>query len=83
MRHLRSGLFASLLALAAAPSATEPVVELRKLREDARAAMKPCGHCHDATDPHAMSSALAAFDLHQTEWASALTPSKLGCRHHA
>ena len=49
------------------------------LREDARAAMKPCGHCHDATQKSAIPSALRAFDLDQVEWASALDPSRLGC----
>jgi hypothetical protein len=79
MWHLRTALLLTALAPVAGPAAEEPSADLPKLREDARAALKPCGHCHDATQPSAMRSALAAFDLDQAEWASALTPSKLEC----
>jgi len=79
MQHIRTALLLTVLVPGGGPIAGEPAADLRTLREDARAAMKPCGHCHDATQPRAMGSALAAFDLDQVEWASALTLSKLEC----
>src|SRR5262249_52593486 len=53
--------------------------DLSALREVARTAMSPCGHCHDATQKSAMPSALRWFDLDEREWASGLAESQLGC----
>jgi hypothetical protein len=68
--------------LAGGARATPPAEsenDLPALREEARVAMRPCGHCHDSTQKSAMASALRWFDLDQREWASALDDSKLGC----
>jgi len=79
---MRVLLTAALVALLAGPSGTTPpdsADDLAVLREAARAAASPCGHCHDATQKSAMPSALRWFDLDQREWASALDASKLDC----
>jgi len=78
---MRSPRMALLLLLLAPPAwaGSSGATDLEALREEARAAMKPCGHCHDATQKSAMRAALRWFDLDEREWASALRESTLGC----
>jgi len=79
MRLLGTGVLVATLAGASRATPPESAKDLAGLREDARVAMKPCGHCHDATQKSAMSAALRWFDLDQREWASALDDKQLGC----
>jgi cytochrome c553 len=79
MRPLGTAVLLTLLVGASRATPSENANDLAALREEARAAMRPCGHCHDATEKSAIPSALRTFDLDQREWASALDPSKLGC----
>jgi len=79
VRVLGTAVLALSLAGTSGTAPPESANDLAVLREDARAAASPCGHCHDATQKSAMPSALRWFDLDQREWASALDPSKLGC----
>ena len=79
MRVAGTAVLVALLAGASRATPPESGNDLSTLREEARAAMKPCGHCHDSTQKSAMKSALRWFDLDQREWASALDDSKLGC----
>ena len=71
-----------LLATVGAGESAEPgsgSTELASLRDQARVALKPCGHCHDSTQASAMKSALRWFDLQDREWATPLDASTLGC----
>src|SRR5262249_36572732 len=71
-----------LLATLGGAASTDPgrgSTALDSLRDQARVALKPCGHCHDSTQASAMKSALRWFDLDQREWATALDASSLGC----
>jgi len=79
MRQTGTAMLLTAFAAGSGAVAGDPPRDLPSLREDARAAMKPCGHCHDSTQRSAIRSALAFFDLDQVEWASALTPSNLEC----
>lgn len=79
MRSPGTGLLLGLVAGASGASLAESGNDLVGQREQARTALRPCGHCHDATQKTAMASALRWFDLDQREWASALDDSQLGC----
>jgi len=79
MRVLGTTLLLVLLTGTSQATPPESGNDLSALREAARTAMTPCGHCHDATQKSAMPSALRWFDLDQREWASALGESQLGC----
>lgn len=79
MRLPGTGLLLGLVAGVSGASPPERGKDLAGLREEARTALGPCGHCHDATQKSAMASALRWFDLDQREWASALDDSKLEC----
>src|SRR5215470_13637542 len=79
MRLPGTGLLLGLVAGVSGASPPESGKDLAGLREEARTALGPCGHCHDSTEKSAMASALRWFDLDQREWASALDPSTLGC----
>jgi len=79
MRRFGTVLLLAALGLSGSASLGAAPPQLGPLREEARTALKPCGHCHDSTEKSAMASALRWFDLDQREWASALDPSTLGC----
>ena len=79
MRALGTAVLVLSLSGTSGTGPPESTNDLATLRDEARAAASPCGHCHDATRKSAMPSALRWFDLDQREWASALDASELGC----
>lgn len=64
-----------LVALGAAAKApSDAAVELSRLRESARKALRAsCGRCHDGTRPTAKPAALRIFDLQEPDWSARVT----------
>jgi mono/diheme cytochrome c family protein len=62
------------------PAPSSSSRSLTQLRDQARQVLEvSCGRCHDGTRPNAKPAALKIFDLHEQEWAAAMSNEQM---HH-